>query len=103
MRTAAAAPEVPDIGDVRSHLTLPTTGSHGTTTTWRSSDDRVISHDPAPTTRLTGLADFREGLFMVERRGTYHLSWSVDDTRGEDYRVAAPPLRAPPAPSRTGV
>ncbi|SER64361.1 family 43 glycosylhydrolase [Lentzea albida] len=48
----------------------------------------MISYDPGKITRLTGLADFREGLFVVERAGTYYLSWSVDDTRSEDYRVA---------------
>lgn len=48
----------------------------------------MISYDAAKITRLTGLADFREGLFVVERAGTYYLSWSVDDTRSEDYRVA---------------
>ncbi|WP_329790838.1 immunoglobulin-like domain-containing protein [Lentzea sp. DG1S-22] len=103
VRAAAAALEVPNIGDVRGRLTLPTTGSHGTTITWRSSDDEVISYGPAATTRLTGPADFREGLFMVERQGTYHLSWSVDDTRSEDYRVAYATAPSPPAPSRTGV
>jgi beta-xylosidase len=47
----------------------------------------MISYDPAKITRIDGLADFREGPFMVERRGTYYLSYSIDDTRSENYRV----------------
>jgi hypothetical protein len=47
----------------------------------------MVSYDPAKITRINGLADFREGLFMVERRGTYYLSYSIDDTRSENYRV----------------
>ncbi|MFD4635690.1 immunoglobulin-like domain-containing protein [Lentzea sp. NPDC058436] len=43
VRSAAAAVEVPNIGDVRGHLTLPATGAHGTTITWRSSNTRVIT------------------------------------------------------------
>ncbi|GLY47094.1 family 43 glycosylhydrolase [Lentzea sp. NBRC 102530] len=58
----------------------------------------MISYDPAKISRLTGLADFREGLFMVERRGTYYLSWSVDDTRSEDYRVAYATAPSPTGP-----
>ncbi|GGN07598.1 beta-xylosidase [Lentzea pudingi] len=58
----------------------------------------MISYDPAKITRLTGLTDFREGLFMVERKGTYYLSWSVDDTRSEDYRVAYATAPSPTGP-----
>ncbi|MFS8097503.1 family 43 glycosylhydrolase [Lentzea alba] len=58
----------------------------------------MVSYDPARITRLTGLTDFREGLFMVERKGTYYLSWSVDDTRSEDYRVAYATAPSPTGP-----
>lgn len=58
----------------------------------------MISYDPAKITRLTGLTDFREGLFMVERKGTYYLSWSIDDTRSEDYRVAYATAPSPTGP-----
>ncbi|WP_245778283.1 immunoglobulin-like domain-containing protein [Lentzea xinjiangensis] len=43
VRTAANAVVVPNIGDVRGHLTLPTAGENGTTITWRSSDSHVIT------------------------------------------------------------
>lgn len=36
---------------------------------------------------LTGLVDFCEAPFLVERDGIYHLTWSCGDTRSEDYRV----------------
>lgn len=36
---------------------------------------------------LEGLVDFREGLFMNYREGLYHLTYSIDDTRSENYRV----------------
>ncbi|TGJ88510.1 hypothetical protein E0Z10_g258 [Xylaria hypoxylon] len=35
----------------------------------------------------TGLTDFREGSFMVYRKGLYHLTYSIDDTRSENYRI----------------
>ncbi|CAJ2506513.1 Uu.00g006430.m01.CDS01 [Anthostomella pinea] len=34
-----------------------------------------------------GLTDFREGSFMNYRDGLYHMTYSIDDTRSEDYRV----------------
>ncbi|EXK76299.1 hypothetical protein FOQG_18955 [Fusarium oxysporum f. sp. raphani 54005] len=37
--------------------------------------------------KITGLEDFREGLFVNYRDGTYHLTYSIDDTRSENYRV----------------
>ncbi|KAM5354855.1 hypothetical protein ACJ41O_001501 [Fusarium nematophilum] len=37
--------------------------------------------------RLQGLVDFREGLFVNYRDGIYHLTYSIDDTRSENYRV----------------
>lgn len=37
--------------------------------------------------QLEGLVDFREGLFMSYREGVYHLTYSIDDTRSENYRV----------------
>ncbi|KOV83226.1 beta-xylosidase [Nocardia sp. NRRL S-836] len=61
-------------------------------------NDDMISYDPAEITRIDGLPDFREGLFMVERKGTYYLSWSVDDTRSEDYRVAYATAPGPTGP-----
>lgn len=51
-------------------------------------DDTMAGYDPAAVRVVEGIDDFREALFLVERHGTYYLSWSVDDTRSEDYRVA---------------
>jgi beta-xylosidase len=33
------------------------------------------------------LTDFREGLFINYRQGLFHITYSIDDTRSEDYRV----------------
>ncbi|ROP45498.1 family 43 glycosylhydrolase [Pseudokineococcus lusitanus] len=49
--------------------------------------DDMVSYDPAQVREIPGLDGFREGLWMHERQGTYHLTWSIDDTRSEDYRV----------------
>ncbi|MFC0105402.1 family 43 glycosylhydrolase [Kibdelosporangium aridum] len=58
----------------------------------------MVSFDQAKVTRITGLTDFREGLFMVKRNGTYYLSWSIDDTRSENYRVAYATGNSPTGP-----
>lgn len=31
---------------------------------------------------------FREGIFVFKRKGTYYFMWSVDDARSDNYRVA---------------
>ncbi|KAI1822991.1 glycosyl hydrolase [Xylaria intraflava] len=42
----------------------------------------------ASTLRITtGLTDFCEAAFMIYRKGLYHLTYSIDDTRSRDYRV----------------
>lgn len=61
-------------------------------------NDDMVSFDPARVERITGLADFREGLFMAKRRGTYYLTWSIDDTRSEDYRVGYATAPSPTGP-----
>ncbi|MCR6485147.1 family 43 glycosylhydrolase [Amycolatopsis sp. OK19-0408] len=61
-------------------------------------NDDMVSFAPAKITRLSGLDDFREGLFMAERNGTYYLSWSIDDTRSEDYRVGYATAASPTGP-----
>ncbi|RSM88669.1 beta-xylosidase [Kibdelosporangium aridum] len=58
----------------------------------------MVSFDQAKVKRITGLTDFREGLFMVKRNGTYYLSWSIDDTRSENYRVAYATSNSPTGP-----
>ncbi|KAH7082563.1 glycosyl hydrolase [Paraphoma chrysanthemicola] len=50
-------------------------------------EDNMTALKPNTTTAISGLVDFREGLFLNYREGTYHLTYSIDDTRSEDYRV----------------
>ncbi|MFB3978823.1 family 43 glycosylhydrolase [Microbacterium proteolyticum] len=38
-------------------------------------------------TRISGLTDFREGLFVNYRDGMYHLTYAIDDTGSANYRV----------------
>lgn len=47
----------------------------------------MTSFDPSRIEHITGLDGFREGIFMNKRNGVYHLTWSIDDTRSENYRV----------------
>jgi beta-xylosidase len=47
----------------------------------------LTSFDATKIQQITGLTGFREGLFMTKRRGVYHLTWSIDDTGSENYRV----------------
>ncbi|KAH6887447.1 glycosyl hydrolase [Thelonectria olida] len=37
--------------------------------------------------KVTGLESFREGTFVNYRDGLYHLTYSIDDTGSENYRV----------------
>ncbi|MDX3522717.1 family 43 glycosylhydrolase [Streptomyces scabiei] len=50
-------------------------------------NEDMVSFDPARVRRFTP-ENFREGAFVVKRRGVYYLMWSQDDTRSEDYCVA---------------
>ncbi len=47
----------------------------------------MASFDPARVRRFTP-ENFREGAFVVERRGVHFFMWPEDDTPSEDYRVA---------------
>lgn len=47
---------------------------------------------------ISGLNDFREGLFVVYRAGIYHLTYSIDDTGSENYRVGYATSTAPTGP-----
>ncbi|MER7441681.1 family 43 glycosylhydrolase [Micromonospora avicenniae] len=57
----------------------------------------MTSYDATQVKRITGLTGFREGLFMAKRGDTYHLSWSIDDTRSENYRVGYATATSPMA------
>ncbi|MFI7339907.1 family 43 glycosylhydrolase [Streptomyces sp. NPDC050085] len=50
-------------------------------------NDDMVSYDASKVRQIKGLEDFREGLFVVRRKGTYHLTYSIDDTRSVNYRV----------------
>jgi beta-xylosidase len=49
--------------------------------------DDMISLKPGTYQRIDGLTSFREGLFFNYREGLYHLTYAIDDTGSENYRV----------------
>ncbi|MBB2975571.1 beta-xylosidase [Microbacterium endophyticum] len=49
--------------------------------------DDMTSLEPGTISRINGLTDFREGAFVNYRDGLYHLTYSIDDTGSENYRV----------------
>ncbi len=49
--------------------------------------DDMVSLVPGTIKTISGLPDFREGLFLVYRQGLYHLNYSIDDTGSQNYRV----------------
>lgn len=49
--------------------------------------DDMTSLVPGTIERQQGLQDYREGSFMNYRDGLYHLTYSIDDTGSENYRV----------------
>jgi GH43 family beta-xylosidase len=60
--------------------------------------DDMVSLKPDSTSNITGLEDFREGLFMVYREPFYHLTYSIDDTGSENYRVGYATADSPVGP-----
>ncbi|RBR10220.1 uncharacterized protein FIESC28_09606 [Fusarium coffeatum] len=50
-------------------------------------NDDMVSLKSGTWSRISGLEDFREGLFVNYRDGTYHMTYSIDDTGSENYRV----------------
>ncbi|CAO2653392.1 Nn.00g028030.m01.CDS01 [Neocucurbitaria sp. VM-36] len=50
-------------------------------------DDDMISIKQDTLQSMIGLTDYREGSFLVYREGVYHMMYSIDDTRSENYRV----------------
>ncbi|KQP53843.1 family 43 glycosylhydrolase [Agreia sp. Leaf283] len=49
--------------------------------------DDMLSIKQETLKRIDGLTDFREGSFVNYRDGLYHLTYSIDDTGSENYRV----------------
>jgi beta-xylosidase len=50
-------------------------------------NDDMVSFDAAKVKDITP-DNFREGSFVIKRKGTYYFMWSEDDTRSENYHVA---------------
>ncbi|KAL1646475.1 hypothetical protein SLS61_007836 [Didymella pomorum] len=50
-------------------------------------EDDMLGFKNGTLKSISGLTDFREGIFMNYREGIYHLTYSIDDTRSVDYRV----------------
>jgi len=49
--------------------------------------DDMLSVKAGTIKRIDGLTDFREGAFVNVRNGLYHLTYSIDDTGSENYKV----------------
>ncbi|MDG9715110.1 family 43 glycosylhydrolase [Streptomyces sp. DH24] len=49
--------------------------------------DDMVSFDASRVKDITP-DNYREGSFVIERKGTYYFMWSEDDTRSENYHVA---------------
>ncbi|WP_217178286.1 family 43 glycosylhydrolase [Streptomyces sp. AC495_CC817] len=60
-------------------------------------NDDMVSFDPSKVTEITP-SGFREGSFVVKRKGTYYFMWSENDTRDENYRVAYATGSSPTGP-----
>lgn len=58
----------------------------------------MLSLVPDTTAAISGLTDFREGAFVVYREPFYHMTYSIDDTRSEDYRVGYATAESPSGP-----
>ncbi|KAJ4352742.1 hypothetical protein N0V95_003960 [Ascochyta clinopodiicola] len=70
----------------------PTTGKYylfwgNTTPLYAELADDMTSLKNGTLRAITGLTDFREGIFLNYRQGVFHLTYSIDDTRSENYRV----------------
>ena len=50
-------------------------------------NDDMVSIKPGTTKVMTPDKSFREGAYVIYRRGIYYFMWSEDDTRSENYRV----------------
>lgn len=70
----------------------PTTGKYylfwgNGTPLYAEFEDDMLSFKSGTLRSISGLTDFREGIFLNYREGIFHLTYSIDDTRSEDYRV----------------
>ncbi|KAL6154951.1 hypothetical protein ACJQWK_00894 [Exserohilum turcicum] len=71
----------------------PTTGKYyifwgnGTPALYAELADDMVSLKSGTTRAISGLTSFREGIFVNYRKGLFHLTYSIDDTGSENYRV----------------
>jgi beta-xylosidase len=70
----------------------PTTGKYylfwgNGTPLYAEFEDDMLSFKNGTLRSISGLTDFREGIFLNYREGIFHLTYSIDDTRSVDYRV----------------
>ncbi|MFF1360883.1 family 43 glycosylhydrolase [Streptomyces sp. NPDC058297] len=61
-------------------------------------NDDMVSFDSSKMQQIKGLEDFREGTFVVRRGDVYHLTYSIDDTGSENYRVGYATSDSPNGP-----
>lgn len=61
-------------------------------------NDDMVSLKPDTFRAVEGLTDFREAPFVNYREGVYHMTYSIDDTRSEDYRVGYATADSPLGP-----
>jgi arabinoxylan arabinofuranohydrolase len=50
-------------------------------------NDDMVSIKPGTLKVITPDKSFREGTYVIYRKGVYYFLWSVDDTRSENYQV----------------
>ncbi|PVH96506.1 glycoside hydrolase family 43 protein [Periconia macrospinosa] len=60
---------------------------NGTPALYAELDDTMTALVPGTIRSISGLTNFREGIFVNYREGLYHLTYSIDDTGSENYRV----------------
>lgn len=60
-------------------------------------NDDMVSVKWSTLSAISGLTSFREGSFVNYRQGVYHMTYSIDDTGSENYKVGYAT-----APSATG-
>jgi beta-xylosidase len=62
-------------------------GNGGNAAVLAELSDDMISLKAGTFQRVSGLTNFREGIFFNYRNGLYHLTYAIDDTGSENYRV----------------
>ncbi|MCH6229954.1 family 43 glycosylhydrolase [Microbacterium sp. CFH 31415] len=62
-------------------------GNGGNAAVLAELNDDMISLKTGTYQRINGLTNFREGVFFNYRQGLYHLTYAIDDTGSENYRV----------------